>query len=398
MLELLKYPYPYRAWITIASDPDNTLIDDWQELNRFIWEELGLPLANSLFITSHNANLPKQVNLRDYPQITSQKHDTIHTWGDYMHSREIAFDRERAVEAIGLLEKFKINPLIWIDHSSFEGNLLHNRALGGIPATQDTSGHHYDNYRYTLDLILSTGIRYIWDGQLTEHIGQDRVLSPSKYFFEVSMNWIKALAKTAAHIFLPAKAARSALGITVPNNTQYYSRKFPDGSRLYCFSRYGKWPLADIYGLAEVISKESIDKLIGRGGTMIVYTHLGKRPASKMHCETHIPSDTRTNLRYIKDRFESNELMISPASDLLDYLVLRDHLKWDLKTKELLVGADGIRYQSIKQSDLSGKKFSFKLKKGGDLSTLRIKTSQPNLELSYKIFHEEDGVQSITFL
>ena len=86
---ILKYPYPYRAWFTIANDPDNTLIRDWRELNSFIWDELELPLGNALFIKSFNNNLPDQVNLVDNPEISSQNHDIIHTWGDYMHSSSL---------------------------------------------------------------------------------------------------------------------------------------------------------------------------------------------------------------------------------------------------------------------------------------------------------------------
>ena len=33
---ILRYPYPYRAWMSIANDPDNTLAKDWEELDRFI--------------------------------------------------------------------------------------------------------------------------------------------------------------------------------------------------------------------------------------------------------------------------------------------------------------------------------------------------------------------------
>ena len=48
---ILKYPYPYRAWFTIANDPDNTLIRDWRELNSFIWDELELPYSLNHLIT-----------------------------------------------------------------------------------------------------------------------------------------------------------------------------------------------------------------------------------------------------------------------------------------------------------------------------------------------------------
>ena len=69
---ILKYPYPFKSWFTVANDPDNTSINDWEELNSFIWKELKLPLSNSLFVESHNENLPDQVNLFDNPKIAEQ--------------------------------------------------------------------------------------------------------------------------------------------------------------------------------------------------------------------------------------------------------------------------------------------------------------------------------------
>ena len=43
-------PYPYKAWLALSSDPDNTLFPDWQELDKVIWKELGLPFADSCFL------------------------------------------------------------------------------------------------------------------------------------------------------------------------------------------------------------------------------------------------------------------------------------------------------------------------------------------------------------
>ena len=121
---ILPYPYPYKAWLTMANDPDNTEMRDWEELHGFIWEELGLPFGDSLFIRSFNRNLPAQVNLQDHPKIAkAHLHDIIHTWGDYMHGRRRGFDREDALEAIDMLNEHGLQPRVWIDHASFMGLL-----------------------------------------------------------------------------------------------------------------------------------------------------------------------------------------------------------------------------------------------------------------------------------
>ena len=50
---VLDLPHPYKAWLALSSDPDCTLFKDWQELDRVIWKELGLPFADSFFVRSY---------------------------------------------------------------------------------------------------------------------------------------------------------------------------------------------------------------------------------------------------------------------------------------------------------------------------------------------------------
>ncbi len=396
-LKTIRYPYPYKAWLTIANDPDNTLIKDWHELNSFIWKELQLPLANTLFVKSFNANLPEQVNLVDHPEIATQPHDTIHTWGDYMHARKEGFDRQDAEEAIEILKKYGIAPKVWIDHAQFAGNLLHSNNLGSVPETKDTSGHKYVNYQYTLDLIRKLGITYVWDGGLTDIVAQDRPLSPINYFREISTSGLKMILKCLMYYGIPLTAIRTRLKLIPPENRQYFVKEFPDKSRLYCFRRYGQWPLADIYGLGEVIGKKRIDSLIEMGGTMVAYTHLGKRPIDKMDETFHIPPQTRESLTYVKERYDSRELMLSSVSEMLDYLVLRDHIRFDQATQTLHFEADGIRYEDVTQSDLVGKVFSFSIEGQEDIQNLKVQSQWGSLQHSVEV-QEEGKVASVKFV
>lgn len=351
------YPFPYKAWFSLASDPDFTFIHDWHELNDFIWKELQLPLANSLFVKSVNANLPGQVNLVDHPEIAQQAHDTIHTWGDYMHARKQAFDREDALEAIALLKQHNIHPLVWIDHSKFSGNLLHNAQGGAIPETKDMSGHTYKNYVYTLDLIYQLGIRYIWNGGLSSVIGQNRRLGAREYFNQVYPSRFKANMKWLMHLLLP-KGLHKKFKVHVPNNNLMRKHTFPDGHTLYVFERYGKWKDADIYGLANTIKPSNIKHLIKCGGQMIAYTHLGKRIPGTEQEKQHIPENTRVALRHIKSCFDQEQLMVSSVSELLDYCVLREHIQLDAHKKEIRFLPDGIRFQTLELNNLKGKRFT----------------------------------------
>ncbi|MBU3676749.1 MAG: hypothetical protein FGM54_06160 [Chitinophagaceae bacterium] len=357
-MTIVPYPFPYKAWFTLASDPDFTFIDDWHELHNFIWKELELPLANSLFVKSVNANLPKQVNLVEFPEITQQPHDTIHTWGDYMHARKNAFDREDAVEAMQILKEHGIHPKVWIDHAKFSGNLLHNAQGGSIRETMDMSGHTYQNFVYTLDLIYALGIRYVWNGSLTGIIGQNRKLKATEYFNSVYASPLKAQLKWLMHTLLP-KGLHKKLKAGVPNNQLMRAHTFPDGNTLYIFERYGKWKEADIYGLGNIITPQIIDTLQRNGGTMIAYTHLGKRIPGTEKEKQHIPEKTRLAFRHIQTCYEQKNLMVSSVSELLDYCVIRDHIKINTSEAEIQFHADGIRYSSIGINELKGKRFTF---------------------------------------
>ncbi|MDW3194040.1 MAG: hypothetical protein R8G66_16825 [Cytophagales bacterium] len=390
---VLKYPFPYNAWFTIANDPDNTNIKDWRELDKFIWQELGLPISNSLFVRSYNANLPDQVNLFQHPEITSQWHDIIHTWGDYMHSRGKGFDREDAEEAIKILKAHGVSPKVWIDHADFIGNLLHNSQKGALPYTKDLSGHQYKIYTYTLDLIKQIGIHYIWDGELTEIVGQDRAVNSWKYFSDISTSRLKAVVKFILLRLLPEKFVL-LLKMKIPQNRQYFVEKFPDGNSFYCFRRYGTWKDADIYGLGNIIDSKVIDQLIDQNGTMVTYTHLGKRPFDRLQESFHIPDKTREALTYIRKKFDEQQLMVSPISQMLDYLVIRDHIKIDESKSTVHFYPDGIRYEKLELEDLGDHVFSFRSSK---VNANALKVFLGQKEVPFHLVKHKSDIFSIRF-
>lgn len=361
-MSLLKYPFPYKAWLTMANDPDNTLIDDWNELDAFIWHELKLPFADSLFIRSFNKNLPQQVNLVDHPQIAlGHQHDTIHTWGDYMHAGRRGFDREDAIESVELLKQASIEPRVWIDHASFAGNMIHGTNKGSVPALLDSSGHTYTNFVYSLDLARQAGVRYVWNGEVTSVIGQDRAIGLSEHASNL---------RSAAR-YIASKAPIAKLKHLVSDNRQYYPHRFADGSSMYCFRRYGTWQHADIDGLAEILSPGKIHRLISVGGTSVAYSHLGKRMAGRHSEKQHIPNTTRAALKNVAEFYAQKQLKVSATSTLLDYLVLRDHIVLNSQNRTIEWKPDGIRFQQLDADELKGHSFSFAIS-GGNASDVEI--------------------------
>jgi hypothetical protein len=281
-----------------------------------------------------------------------------------MHARSKGFDRKDAEEAIQVLKLHSVQPKVWIDHAQFEGNLLHYATFGSRKVIVDKSGHHYKNYRYTLDLITQElGIRFFWDGKLTPVLGQDRTLTAQSYFSETSNSRIKAYGKTLAKAILPNFLLTYRRGFNVPENHQYQKYVFPDGNAGYIFRRYGTWEDADIYGLHNLINPKSIEQLLRTGGTAIVYTHLGKRPADKMGKDKHIPEMTLSSLHHLREKYISKSLMLTSTSELLEYLVIRDHIEVSKDRRLINFKSDGVRFKPLTLRDLSGKKFSFRRQK-----------------------------------
>ena len=383
-----KYPYPYKAWLTISNDPDNTDMKIWKELDDLIFRRLRLPWANSIFLSSHNLNLPEQVNLADHPEIAAQPADTIHTWGDFVHGGARGFSREDALAGMALLEHHGIRPLVWVDHSRFTGNLLHGNSWGSRPVHKDSSGITYKVHEYTLDLIDQTGIRYIWDGGLTEVIGQDR--TRSIWDQQPGKSRVRSLL-TGIRQKISEKVTTMRKGPSKKSNEIYFTHLFPDGRTLYCFQRYGKWRNADIVGLSRQISTATVDTLIRNQGVMVAYTHLGKKNP-ELKGDRHVPDETLKCLEHVRKRMDDGLLNFSSLSDLLDYLVIRDHMVIDGHVVDFRT--DGIRFSPMKPEDLF--RHSFSLEGVADHKSVDIRLDGQPLPQA-KVQPDADGVCTITF-
>jgi len=398
-VRVLAIPPPYRAWITISNDPDNTFIRDWNELHTHIWQELKLPFGDALFVHSFNCNLPGQVNLHDNPEIAdAHYHDTLHAWGDYVHSRSRGFDREDALGAISLLKSHGLHPRVWVDHSTHPQNMLHNSTDGSTPRRIDDSGNVYKSFTYTLDLVAELGIRYVWDGKLTAILGQDAPIAAREWYSHKGSSRLKTAFLLAWHwlsVLGIVRWGRSLVSYDENVNRQYFAHKFADGQTLYCFRRYGTWSDADIDGLGKLISSENVDELIGRQATCIVYTHLGKRQASRHKDSAHIPPDTRAALANLRRKYDEGVLKLSSVSGLLDYLVVRDAIEISPKGDWIDFRPDGIRFTQLTAADLAGSEFGFRTNGAGRDEGPEIRVS--GHKVSAAIERHEDDCYTVSF-
>ena len=225
----------------------------------------------------------------------------------------------------------------------------------------------------------------MWDGKLTQNCGQDRDLKLLDHLQHYSaLGKIRFLLLNGFKFLLPGFDGLKK------SNKQLKKHKFPDGNTLYTFKRFGNWRDADILGLANVLSEKNINALLKNGGTMVAYTHLGKtNPVYKG--ETHIPEVTKKALRNVKQKADSQELLFSSLSKMLDYLVLRDHVV--INGESVVFKPDGIRFEKLTEADLVGQTFSFHHNKNSTKLTVEIegKTMKPNISYPAK------DIVSITF-
>jgi hypothetical protein len=372
-ISLLRFPFPFKAWMTISNDPDNTCINAWQELNDLIFSEYNLPWANSIFISNHNLNIPEQVNLTEHPQISSQPTDTLHTWGDFVHAGRRGFSREDAEEAIEMLKKYNIQPRVWVDHSRFSGNLINNSQLGQTPFHVDGSGTAYKNHEYTLDLVKKVGIAYVWNGHLTQTVGQGRPLTWGEY--------LRRFNKLNLRKYLRILGPGEML-----NNYLIQPRTFEDGNKFYVFPRYGTWREAHIEALPSLINQTVLDELIRCEGAMIAYTHLGKTTEKKFELSEPVKDVFRT----IRKNLDEKRINFSSVSTLLDYTVLSSHIQ--IKDHSIHFMPDEIRFPELSISDLTPHTFSFNVSDPDAVSCYIGENPIP-----FKLTKESNKIVSIHF-
>jgi hypothetical protein len=391
-IKILKYPYPYKAWFTLAGDPDHTTLDKWNEIHNLIWDELKLPFSDSLFVTSYNDHIPNQVNLKEYGDgILKHNYDTIHTWGDYIYSKHKVFTRNDAIEAVKVLKKYDLNPLVWVDHSSFVGNYVKNSNLGIKPFFKDAAGYVYENFAYTFDISHDLGIRYLWDGNLTCRIGLKPDIGCKEeehiiigYIFKILKSWFSRFFKWELRKI--ETKTEHALNVIEPE----------EGKKLYSFIRYGTWNEAHINGVPSLINEKRLKKLVQSEGVCYFYTHLGKTEASKAGVEPFFPDESKEAFRLLRRFYDDKLLNLSPLSVLLDYIVLKNHVEIDNKKNEIRFSTDGIRYDKLRRRDMAGHVFSFKYNGKIDLNDIRIFIDSEECN-NYEIRQESPDVFSLVF-
>ncbi len=356
-VELRKFPYPFKAAYTIASDVDDTdSIDELVHTHTKISskkEGYGLDMGDSFWMYNEQRELMKDslydihsfykkfsgptpfLGVSIFDGLINQESDdakvikeyikkgyidAIHSYGQFSAN---VFNREYAVKAIKYFNDNNIKFDVWIQHGGHE-----NTNNVGPWAWQ--LGDNPGSKEYHTDLTVPYGVKYYWTGQMTHCIGQNSCFNVET-FAKTFVEWLQ--------------------DFYINNGSPKYKHDnnlvtiltLDDGQKIFDFVRYinrwGKYEITDEPNLLHQLNSEILDELIENEGYLIQYTHLGAN-----YGYPYLSLNTMNLLEYSKKKFDAGELLVSTTSKLLNYYVHRKYLNWDYKLdgKELKINIKSI--------------------------------------------------------
>ncbi|MCY0875386.1 MAG: hypothetical protein OWT28_03815 [Firmicutes bacterium] len=187
---LRKFPYPYRAMLSIASDADGLTLSKFMLIHRYLNTDehtllgkgLGLDIADSYFFfigtdrpgfcDSYGTRWADQMSyfsrlsttdLHNAKAIQVFVHggwiDSLHSLGDFsmQNEKNTRFARRFAVTAVNEMKVNRLALDIWINHGnrSNVGNF-------GDPESTYQKGDLSESKYYVSDLMVPAGIHFIW--------------------------------------------------------------------------------------------------------------------------------------------------------------------------------------------------------------------------------------------
>jgi hypothetical protein len=318
-VRLRQVPYPYLAMLAICSDLDETPDRHaYWEIMRFLntVEEtamgpgVGLEVGNSIYFDMP----PDQFaywNTDDAGRemvrmlIQSGHIDCLHSYGD------LATTRKHAARALDELARHDCRLQVWIDHGTAATNFdpLIMRGHGDEP------GHQ----AYHADLTTDYGVQYVWRGRVTSITGQD--VPPMaggilrwNHPVASGRTWLKEITKRKL-----AQAGSAKYAMHESNET-LRATSLRDGRPVCEFMRCnphwgGVSSCEQGRRIGEVLTTDVLDRLVERGGTCILYTHLGKTDDASLPFNP----EAVNAFRRLAQESRSGRILVTTTRRLLGY-------------------------------------------------------------------------------
>ncbi len=329
-VELRKFPYPYRAGLSISSDIDETWTRaEFLEIQQYLCtrdstslgEGLGLEIGNSFwfydwtgrssfaYFLGRTAEPSPDARLIDL-FVRSGWVDVLHSYGDFS---EGGFRRDLVAPCARILQQWRDDghPVrAWVNH----GNPLNRQSIGKLPYQR---GDDPGLPEYHTDLLLRTGVEYVGMWEMTHIVGQETrhrlgdVAKEGAVLLVYALNWVRGRPQTRFRF----------------RNDLMRVATLDDGNRVYSFRRFispGRFEGADVWNLPEQISAGVLEELKSKEGYLVLYTHLGGNAGH----DTYIPPDARSALRALANEYDSGEILVTMTTRLLDYCRMYGGVRW----------------------------------------------------------------------
>jgi len=275
--------------------------------------------------------------------------DCLHTFGELIHTRD------EAKRVLDELTEHECRLEVWVDHggtvTSFGSDIMQGHG--------DEVGHP----AYHADLTIAYGVKYISRGRVTSIIGQD---IPARLGGIVKWNHPVASSRTLFKEVAKRKLAQAGNTKYAMHQTNELLRSIllRDGRPVYEFMRCNPYWGGVGSGdqgrhIGEVLTSGMLNRLVNRGGTCILYTHLGRID------DTEVPFNTKAVMafRRLAKEFHSGRILVTTTRRLLGYRrAIREIAftsQWDGKNLHLEVSTQTPRnwVGELPVADLSGLTF-----------------------------------------
>ncbi len=318
-VQLRPFPYPYRCMLAICSDLDGTPHRRaYLEIARFLNTEemtpmgsgVGLEVGNSIHFrakTRRFAYWSTDDAGREMVRmlIRSGHIDCLHSFGERIHTRDEA---KRAVDE---LRRHDCHLEVWVDH----GGAVTNFGPDIMRGHGDEIGHP----AYHADATVDYGIQYVCLGRGTSIMGQDipaklRGILTLRHPIASGRTLLKEVAKQSLARIGNTKYAMHA------SNRVLRPSVLRDGQRIYEFMRCNPhWAGVGSYAegryIGNVLTADRLQRLVTRGGTCILYTHLGRVD------DPAVPFDAKAvgAFRHLAEESRAGKILVATTRRLLGY-------------------------------------------------------------------------------
>ncbi|MCP4591595.1 MAG: hypothetical protein GY842_12715 [bacterium] len=391
---VLPWPAPYQAALTICNDLDCTTWEEFRVLHRYLntskttpfGDGLGLPLGDSFWMYTVNPDQDSGfayfADLEGTPSAAAEPMrelmragvlDVLHTYGNF--SQRGGFRREHAERAADELRAHDIQPRVWVNHGdchnfqNIHGPSRQRHCAGGCEYSSGADGIPVRNLEYHLDITRELGVRYLWVGELTQDIGQDRQLSAREHLLARNPlkppRWLRRDLSALAQSWLVLDGGSGRRG---EHDNRLMHRYDLTAGTFYRFTRFGRFGPDRMEHLPLLLSDANLDALQRSGGATVLFAHLGKR--QDRSADVLNPASSAA-LAGVARRFHGGELFVTSTSRLLYYITVRDHLRYTAaqRGEQVVLNIERVEDPVLgtfvpSEADLAGISFGLRIAEG----------------------------------